>query len=302
MHTAVGDHCVGAKVNGRIVTLRAELKNGDQVEIVTSKTQHPSPEWERFVVTAKARTRIRRYVRTQQREQYLELGRQILERAFRQAGVELSEKGLESVLKQFKVGSVEDLRAVVGEGNISGREVVTAVYPELKDQPKPDKIVPMARARTKPKPGAALPIKGLIPGMAIHFAQCCHPLPGDRIVGIVSTGKGVTVHTIDCPTLERLADEPERWLDISWDEDGAAETHIGRVKLILTNEPTALGTLTMLIAQNNGSIVNLKITNRSKAFFEVIVDVEVRDVRHLTNIIAALRATTVISAVERARS
>ncbi len=302
VHTAVGDHCVGAKVNGRIVTLRAELKNGDQVEIVTSKSQHPSQEWERFVVTAKARTRIRRFVRTQQREQYLELGRQILERAFRQAGVELSEKGLEGCLKQFKVGSADDLRAIVGEGNVSGREVVQAVYPELKDQPKADKVVPMARARTKPKPGAALPIKGLIPGMAIHFAQCCHPLPGDRIVGIVSTGKGVTVHTIDCPTLERLAEEPERWLDISWDDDTAAETHIGRVKLILTNEPSALGTLTMLIAQNNGNIVNLKIVNRSKAFFEVMVDVEVRDVRHLTNIIAALRATSVISAVERARN
>jgi len=304
VHTAVGDHCVGAKVNGRIVTLRTELHNGDQVEIATSKTQHPSPEWERFVVTAKARTRIRRFVRSRQREQYLELGKQILERAFRHANMEMSEKGLEGVLKQFKVGSVDDLRASVGEGLSSGQEVVHAVYPELKTQPKPDssKITPISRQRTKPKPGARLPIKGLIPGMAIHFAQCCHPLPGDRIVGIVSSGKGVTVHTIDCHTLETLADEPERWLDISWDEDNKTDNHVGRVKLILSNETSALGTLTTLIAQNNGNIVNLKILNRSKSFFEIIVDVEVRDARHLTNIIAALRASSMISSVERAQS
>ncbi len=304
VHTAVGDHCVGAKVNGRIVTLRTVLQNGDQVEIATSKTQHPSPEWERFVVTAKARTRIRRFIRTRQREQYLELGKQILERAFRQANMELSEKGLEGVLKQFKVGSIDDLRASIGEGLASGQEVVHAVYPELKTQPKPDskKIAPISRQRTKPKPGARLPIKGLIPGMAIHFAQCCHPLPGDRIVGIVSTGKGVTVHTIDCHTLETLADEPERWLDISWDEDNQGDSHVGRVKLILNNETSALGTLTTLIAQNNGNIVNLKIQNRSKSFFEIIVDLEVRDARHLTNVIAALRAASVISSVERAQS
>jgi len=305
VHTAVGDKCVGAKVNGRIVTLRAELNNGDQVEIATSKTQHPSPEWERFVVTAKARTRIRRFVRTRQREQYLELGKQILERAFRQANMELSDKGLDGCLKQFKVGSVDDLRAGVGEGLISGREVVQTVYPELKTQAKPEstKIEPISRNRTNPKTNAKLPIKGLIPGMAIHFANCCHPLPGDRIVGIVSTGKGVTVHTIDCHTLETLADQPERWLDISWnDESTSLDSHVGRIKLILNNETTALGTLTTLIAQNNGAILNLKIQNRSKSFHEIIVDIEVRDARHLTNIIAALRAASAISSVERSHS
>jgi GTP pyrophosphokinase len=136
----------------------------------------------------------------------------------------------------------------------------------------------------------------------MHFAGCCHPLPGDRIVGIVTTGKGVTIHTIDCETLESFAETPERWLDVAWDQDpNAADSHVGRLSVVITNQPGSLGSLTTVIGKNLGNISNLKITNRSIDFFEVLVDVEVKDVRHLTNIIAALRATPAISSVDRAR-
>ena len=138
--------------------------------------------------------------------------------------------------------------------------------------------------------------------MAMHFAGCCHPLPGDRIVGIVTTGKGVTIHTIDCETLESFAETPERWLDVSWDQDpNATDHHVGRLSVVITNQPGSLGSLTTVIGKNLGNISNLKITNRSIDFFEVLVDVEVKDVRHLTNIIAALRAPPSISSVDRAR-
>jgi GTP pyrophosphokinase len=127
-------------------------------------------------------------------------------------------------------------------------------------------------------------------------------LPGDRIVGIVTTGKGVTIHTIDCETLESLTDSPERWLDVAWDVDNDdAESHLGRINLVVTNEPGSLGSLSTVIAKNLGNISNLKITNRSVEFFEMMVDIEVQDVKHLTSIIAALRATPAISSVERAR-
>jgi guanosine-3',5'-bis(diphosphate) 3'-pyrophosphohydrolase len=136
----------------------------------------------------------------------------------------------------------------------------------------------------------------------MHFAGCCHPLPGDRIVGIVTTGKGVTIHTIDCDTLESFAETPERWLDVAWDQDPTStEQHVGRLSVVITNQPGSLGSLTTVIGKNLGNISNLKITNRSIDFFEVLVDVEVKDVRHLTNIIAALRATPAISSVDRAR-
>jgi GTP pyrophosphokinase len=137
----------------------------------------------------------------------------------------------------------------------------------------------------------------------VHFAGCCHPLPGDRIVGIVTTGKGVTIHTIDCETLESFAETPERWLDVGWErgDDDANQPHVGRLHVVLSNEPGSLGNLSTIIGKGEGNISNLKITNRSTDFFEMLVDVEVRDLRHLTEIMAALRATPAINSVERAR-
>ena len=302
VHSKVGDTCVGAKINGRIMPLRTTLNNGDQVEIVTSKAQSPNPTWERFVVTAKARARIRRFVRAQQRSQYLDLGRAMLSRAFKQEGYEMTEKAMDGVLKIFKEDSVEDLIVVVGQGTIPARDVVVAIYPELKSTPKTDNVVSLRRTRQKAERAPAVPIRGLIPGMAMHFAACCHPLPGDRIVGIVTTGKGVTIHTIDCEMLEQFAETPERWLDIAWNEDPKQdEAHVGRINLVVANEPGSLGSLSTVIAKNLGNITNLKITNRSTDFFDMLLDIEVRDVKHLTNIIAALRATPAINSVERAR-
>ena len=301
VHSQIGDTCVGAKINGRLLPLRTKLANGDQVEIVTSKAQTPSPTWERFVVTGKARARIRRYIRTQQRAQYLDLGKAIVQKAFRQEGQEFSERPLNLVLKQFNCAATEDLYVAVGEGILTGREVVNAAFPQAPDASK-DKVVPLLRARRKP-PGKDSPvsIRGLIPGMALHFAGCCHPLPGDRIVGIVTTGKGVTIHTIDCDTLETFNDEPERWIDVAWSSDEADSIHVGRINVTIANEPGNLGSLTTTIGKQGGNISNLKITNRSQDFFEIMVDIQVADVKQLSTIIAALRATPVINSVERAR-
>jgi guanosine-3',5'-bis(diphosphate) 3'-pyrophosphohydrolase len=300
VHSVVGDTCVGAKINGRLAPLRTPLSNGDQVDIITSKAQTPSPTWERFVVTGKARARIRRFVRTQQRQQYLDLGKVILQKAFRHDGHDFQEKALGEVLKAFNCASVEDLYVAVGEGLATGREVVHALHPPKADG-KAAKVVPLATARGKKALENAVPIRGLIPGMALHFAGCCHPLPGDRIVGIVTTGKGVTIHTIDCDALANFADTPERWLDVAWTSKGDDAGHVGRINVTLGNEPGSLGSLTTVIGKQHGNITNLKITNRSADFFEILVDIEVTDVRHLTNIIAALRATPVINSVERAR-
>jgi len=299
VHSEIGDTCVGAKVNGKLVPLRTTLANGDQVDIVTSKAQTPSPTWERFVATGKARARIRRYVRTQQRQQYLDLGKAILQKAFRQEGHDLVEKALGEILANFNCQTADDLYVAVGEGLHTGREVVHALYPPKPDAPA-GKIVSLVPSRGK-RTENAVPIRGLIPGMAVHYAGCCHPLPGDRIVGIVTTGKGVTIHTIDCETLATFAETPERWLDVAWDDDASAGAHVGRISVTLDNEPGSLGSLTTVIGKGGGNITNLKITNRSLDFFEILVDIEVQNLRHLTNIIAALRATPVINSVERAR-
>ncbi|GFZ80170.1 GTP pyrophosphokinase [Elstera cyanobacteriorum] len=299
VHSQIGDTCVGAKINGRIVQLRSVLQNGDQVEIITSKGQTPSADWEDFVVTGKAKARIRRYVRIQRRAQYMTLGRTVIEKEFRHEGYAFTEKALDGVLKTLQAPTIDDLYAMVGEGLVTGREVIHTVFPGTKPSVK-NPASPIVKP--KRKEGGGVPLRGLIPGMAVHYARCCHPLPGDRIVGIVTTGKGVTVHTIDCVNLESFADTPERWIDVAWETDAALpEHHIGRLHMIATNEPGTIGTLGTVIGKNQGNITNLKFVTRSTDFFELLVDVEVTDVRHLTNIIAALRATPSINSVDRAR-
>ena len=306
IHSSVGDTCVGAKINGEIRPLRTILQNGDQVEVLTSKAQHPSTEWERFVVTGKAKAAIRRYVRAHKRDQFITLGQEILERLFKGENLEFSEKGLLNVLPDFEADSIDDIYAKVGEGLVTGWDVLKAVYPAYK-QSKLEKVVKaikVPRFKRMPKKdktkGEPLKIKGLIPGMAVHFAGCCHPLPGDRIVGIVTTGKGVAVHTIDCKQLEKYADEPERWLDIAWGDEAYEEMHVGRLKIMLANEPGALADLSNLVARNNGNISNLNIVYRTVSYFELLVDVEVKDVKHLADIISALKASKVVSYVSRA--
>jgi GTP pyrophosphokinase len=304
VHSQIGDTCVGAKINGRMIQLRTPLNNGDQVDIITSKGQTPSPDWEDFVVTGKAKARIRRFIRTQRRAQYASLGRAIIEKEFRHEGYSFTEKALDAVLKNFQAQSTEDLYAAVGEGLVTGREVIHAVFPGLKPtvaRPVPGTSINQPTHQRK-SGDKGLQLRGLIPGMAVHYARCCHPLPGDRIVGIVTTGKGVTIHTIDCVSLEAFAETPERWIDVAWETDGLdPEKHVGRIHVIVANEPGSIGTLGTVIGKNLGNITNLKITNRTTDFFEMLVDVEVKDVRHLTNVIAALRATPAINSVERAR-
>ncbi len=303
IHTDIGNTCVASKINGRIMPLRTRLKNGDQVEITISKAQTPSPAWEAFVASGKARACIRRFIRSQRVEQYENLGREIVEKAFSRDGYELTRKAIKGVLKKLDVEDETELYASVGEGVLTGREILEAVYPGAKGRDVQKNVVSIDEVRPKSKKKShAIPIKGLIPGMAVHFAGCCHPLPGDRIVGIVTTGKGVTIHTIDCETLEAFQEAPERWLDVAWEREGAnGFEHTARIHTILSNTPGSLGTLSTVIGRDGGNISNLKVTNRSADFFELLVDIEVLDVKQLTNIIAALRASSVIHTVERQR-
>ncbi len=306
IHSDVGDKCVGAKINGRIAPLNTALSNGDQVDIITAKTQNPSPTWERFVVTGKARSHIRKFIRNQQRGEYVTLGKAMLQKIFRQEGYDFTEKAVNGILKKFKAEESDDIYANIGSGVLVARDVFKAIFPAHKTEiaKRPASDMDHAAMFRPPEAGkdAPMPIKGLIPGMAMHFARCCHPLPGDRIVGIVTTGKGVTIHTIDCETLETFADTPERWLDVSWGEGSdTPESHVGRLNLTFINEAGALGTITTVIGINGGNITNLKITNRSVDFWDIVIDIYVNDTKHLNNLIAALRATPIVASVERAR-
>lgn len=306
VHSRIGDTCVGAKVNGRIVPLRTPLHNGDQVEIITSKTQTPSPAWERFVVTGRARAAIRKFIRTQQRKEYITLGKAILQKIFRQENKDLNEKQVEAALSHFNKKALDDFYAEIGEGLISRQHVAEHFFP--KKQSAADVIKRRLFRRRQEaladsaNERAAVPIRGLIPGMAMHFAGCCHPIPGDRIVGVVTTGKGVTIHTEDCDRLREIEHkEPERVLDVSWDRSAGdgAETYVGRVKAVVAHEAGGLAVVANTIAKDMGNITNIKITNRASDFFEMFIDIEVQDIHHLNNIIANLRSQQIVQSVER---
>src|SRR5690606_2850881 len=284
VHTDVGNTCVGAKINGRLVPLRTVLRNGDQVEILRSKNQTPSPTWDGFVVSGKARAAIRRFTRIKQRDQYIELGKAIAEKAFRMEGKQFAEKAMQAAVEVWNQETIDDIYCMLGDGTRTGRKLIDVIFPGERQKVDKDKVVALRRGGSKSGGRSnSIPIRGLIPGMAMHLAGCCHPLPGDRIVGIVSTGRGVTIHTIDCHTLEQFADVPERWLDVSWDEDDQQALSVGRISIIIANEPGALSGVTSTIASNNGNISNLVIVNRSQDFFEMRIDIQVKDVRHLIN-------------------
>jgi GTP pyrophosphokinase len=300
VHSDIGDTCVGAKINGRLGPLRTVLSNGDQVEILRSSVPAPDPNWENFVVTGKARARVRRFVRQREMAEYASLGQAILEKTFANHDQPFGDQQVKPVLGKFSVAKVSELCAAVGRGEIDSEAVLVALRPDLAVEP--NKVVPIARGQRQRGPDGAVPIKGLTPGMAVHMAECCYPLPGDRIVGLVTEGRGVTIHTIDCDVLESFSNAPERWLDVSWDtESDALDVHTGRIVTVINNVPGSLNALTEAIARSGGNISNLKIDYRSPDFFELVVDVEVEDVRHLTSIVAALRANPAIYRVERAR-
>ncbi|MDP5110096.1 MAG: bifunctional (p)ppGpp synthetase/guanosine-3',5'-bis(diphosphate) 3'-pyrophosphohydrolase [Rickettsiaceae bacterium] len=301
VHSDIGNSCVGAKVNGRIVPLRTQLVNGDQVEIITSKNQTASPSWEKFVVTGKARSEIRKIIRNQQYDQYVKLGRNIISKALKVAGITDEAKSLEKASKFFNK-SLNDLLFAIGEGTIAREEVVKQVQPK---KSKFSSTLSLLKFKRKKKPDFSqedsVPIKGLISGMAMHYAKCCHPLPGDKIVGIIHTGSGITIHTSDCEMLNNFAGMPERIIDLTWDSNVSNIPFVCRVSVVLLNEVAGLSVISTEIARDGGNIINFKITSRKPDYFEMIFDIEVESSEHIEKIINSLRTKKVIQHVERAK-
>jgi guanosine-3',5'-bis(diphosphate) 3'-pyrophosphohydrolase len=303
LHSDIGNSCVGAKINGRITPLRSKLENGDQVEIIRSETQTPSVSWEKFVITGKAKAEIRRYLRQKQKYEYINLGKSILVKYFKDIDQNFDVSKIAEVikpyLKSFHKKSLEDFYQAVGEGNIAIRDIDKVLTSFIK--PSSDIFARLfLKLSKKPKKHLnSVPIKGLIPGMAVNYASCCHPLPGDKIIGIQHPGKGIIVHTSDCDMLENFNDVPERWIDLAWDNGGTNDIHVGRIRAILLHQPGSLATVTAIIASNGANINNLKVISRSNDFFEVMIDLEVHGLSQLNNVIASLRSKTCVHSVDR---
>ena len=302
VHSDIGNKCVGAKVNGKIVPLKTHLVNGDQVQIIPSKHQTVSLSWEKFVVTGKARGEIQKVIHQQLRGQHIKLGKTIIYKALKANKIEDETKAIEAACKFFSKTS-DELFFAVGEGTITREEVVklaTVKKSRLSSTLSLLKFTKKASSTTEDE--NVIPIKGLIPGMAMHYAKCCHPLPGDKIVGIVHTGSGITIHTSDCEMLNNFASMPERILDLTWDNNKSNIPFISRIKVLLLNEPESLAILAGEIAKNGGNITNFKILSRNSNYFELIFDVEVKSLAHIEVIINALRIKEAIQYADRDRN
>ena len=303
LHSDIGYTCVGVKINGKPRQLKTQLTNGDQVEILRSKNSTPNPEWENFVKTGRARAGIKKFIRQKSQEEFINVGIAILQKYFRQIEKKFNLHNVLKKLNNFKADfhmKPNEILIDIGNGSLDPIKVINFLYPKINNTTNQKHIVLKKNFQRDNKTENALKINGLIPGMAVHIAKCCTPLPGENIVGIVTTGKGITVHTIDCNSLEKFYDIPERWLDIHWDKDGLVY-HIGRINIVMTNEPGSLASVTTQIYKYGGNITNLQLINREIDFFRFIVDVEVKDLSHITNIIMELRSNDFVETVDRYR-
>jgi GTP pyrophosphokinase/guanosine-3',5'-bis(diphosphate) 3'-pyrophosphohydrolase len=302
VHTDVGDTTVGVKINGEIRPLRTVLLNGDVVEVIRGPKPETPPDWRSLTVTGRARSAIRRHIRLSEKEEFARLGRSTVEQTFARAGKALADVSLRQVLERFAVASEGELFEAVQRGGVSPTDILQAVFPGLKPE---EMAAAAARRRIEDGKGARLYVQGsgLTAGVSLHFAQCCSPVPGDRIVGIVQPDKGLAVHTIDCPRLEEYEDREELWRDLHWTPEADRST-ISRARLTATvrNAPGVLGQVCTAIGEAGGNIVNLRMHHRQSDFFDVDIDVDVRDARHLTNIVAALRANPSVEEVERTQN
>ncbi|WP_112662988.1 RelA/SpoT family protein [Microvirga flavescens] len=301
VHTDVGNTAVGCKINGRIAPLLTELQNGDEVEIIRSEGQTPPAAWESLVVTGKARASIRRATRAAVRRQYTGLGRQILERAFERGGKAFSDEKLKGALPRLARASIEDVLAAVGRGEMFSGDVVRAVYPDFKEERRATHAE-MAAAGGNEGLGIStgIPIRGINRDMPIRFSPEGGAVPGDRIVGILTPGEGVTIYPIQSSSLAAFDNEPDRWIDVRWDIEAHADQRFpARIKLESINEPGSLAQITQVIADHDGNIDNVSMKRRTQDFHDMIIDLSVWDLKQLNAIITELRAKRVVSKVER---
>ncbi len=285
VHTDLGDQTVGAKVNGRVMPLRTPLENGDQVEILVSKAQHPQPAWLSFVVTGKARAKIRRFVKSKEREETVALGRKIYDEIVQRLPAPLGWEAMAEALKRLNLHDDGALMEAIALKRVSDVAVMEALIPGS-----------TGKGGVKPPPQqTAISIKGLTPGVAFTLAECCHPIPGDRIVGLRREGTGIEVHMIGCDSLADGIDAD--WVDLAWgdESDGGA----ARLCVVIKNEPGSLAVIAGILGSHGANIVSMDQASRDGSFHTFHLDIEVHDVHHLMRILAALRATDVVSSAER---
>ncbi|QGX99407.1 bifunctional (p)ppGpp synthetase/guanosine-3',5'-bis(diphosphate) 3'-pyrophosphohydrolase [Roseovarius faecimaris] len=288
IHTRIGHATVGAKIDGMRVPLWTRIKNGQSVEVITADGQIPQSTWLDMAVTGKARSAIRRALREIDRDRFIKLGRELARAAFEHVGKKATDKALETAARHLRLSTAEDILARLGSAELTSRQVLQAVYPEL----APDEGEEVGRD------GAVI---GLAADQSFERARCCQPLPGERIVGITYRGRGVVVHAIDCDRLSDYNDQPQRWLDLHWHEGKHPATSDVTLDITMSNDAGVLGRICTLIGEQKANISDLTFVDRKPDFYRLLLDVELRDAEHLHSVISALEAESDVAAIERLR-
>ncbi len=304
IHSDVGNHCVGAKVNGKLVPLRYILKSGDTVEILTSPNQKPSKDWLKFVKTSRAKTKIRQWFKTEEREKSIALGKEILEKELRKYNLQLAKfiksGDLTKIATEFSFQTVDDLIAAIGYGKITVNQVIGKIVPQEKieqKEPKEEGHIKKLLKKITRAPRDAILIKG-IDNIMVRYAGCCNPVPGDKVVGFITRGRGVTIHSADCQ--RALDNDPERRVEVEWD---LSKEYIYPVKIRILSEDKKglLAEISNSFSMNEANIKNARVETTEDKKAISTFEVEIRDLNHLNKVIKAIEKIKGITRVERLR-
>jgi guanosine-3',5'-bis(diphosphate) 3'-pyrophosphohydrolase len=303
IHTEIGDHCVGAKVNGKIVPLKHQLSSGDTVEILTSPTQVPHKDWLKFVRTSRARTKIKHWLKVEEHKRSVEIGRRLLEREFRRHDLApaqmLKSDRLVQVAKESGLDTTDELAAAVGYGRLSTTQVINRLIPTEVTEP----------TSAAEAPAKATPVKGDERGVKVkggrdllmQLSRCCNPVPGDRIMGYITRGRGLTIHSVGCPNLEALDYDRERLVEVEWDTS-APSTHAVKVSVLAVDKTGVLANVSSSISECDANISRAEITTREdrKAMLDFVI--EVRDTEHLDRVLKAIERIEGVITARRIRA
>jgi guanosine-3',5'-bis(diphosphate) 3'-pyrophosphohydrolase len=288
IHTRIGNSCVSAKIDGIRVPLWTRLKNGQSVEIITAEGQRPQASWIDIVTTGRAKAAIRRSLREEDKGRFVKLGQELARAAFEHVGKKATDKALRTAAKMLGLADETDLLARLGSAELPARRVVETLYPEL-------------ALAVSDEVDAKQPVVGLTADQSFRRAQCCQPVPGERIVGITYRGLGVVVHAIDCPALEELEAQPARWIDLHWQAGRHSPVFTISLDVTISNDSGVLGRICTLIGEQKANISDLRFTDRKPDFYRLIIDVDLRDVEHLHKVMTALEAETDVAQISRHR-
>ena len=288
IHTRIGNSCVGVKVDGMRVPIWTTLRNGQSVEIITAEGQHPVSQWLDLVETGKAKTAIRRALREMDRGRHVTLGRDLLRSAFDHYDKKMTDKLIETAAKKLRLESGEELLARLGSAEQSARETVRILFPDIKD----DKNTHVDHQRA---------VIGLNTGQSFTRRPCCEPLPGERIVGILTAGSGVSVHAINCDSLERFEEKPELWVDLHWHDGKHAAIYPVTLQLTISNDAGVLGRVCTVVGEAGANISDLKFVDRKPDFYKIDISVDLSDVEHLVSVLSCLEAEPEVATITRLR-